>query len=465
MEGSSVDWLPGVVALALGLAAGLVLALRVRAARGARLEAVPVEVRDLEGKRDVLLHQLQELEDMAGKQTPAHLAEERYRLELEAAGVLMALDRRAAAQAAPKGKKKPQRDEAPASPPPAGWLAQSPALRGFLWGAGAMLVLGGLLFSVRETATARPEGGSPTGAPMGGRPAAGPETAAASEEEAQLRARVESHPDDLDARLSLAQLDLGKGDMMGVWNETKAILDREPGHPRAIAYQALVRLAMGQGDVARSMLEKLLADSPDLLEGYLHLALVQLRTGHPQDAEAVMARAEKRFPERADTLKRLLAQMREQAAAEGEAPVAGEGDPHAGLGMPEAAPVAKPAAPEPASASASVPAGKSVEGVLELDASLQHALAPGAVVYVIAREAGGSGGPPAAVKRLPASFPLRFQLSAADSMMGGELPAKLKIEARVDSDGDAMTHDASDPSAALDGVALGTRDLRLVLRR
>ena len=42
--------------------------------------------------------------------------------------------------------------------------------------------------------------------------------------------------------------------MMAVWNETKAVLERSPGHPHALAYQALVRLAMGQGDKAVELL-------------------------------------------------------------------------------------------------------------------------------------------------------------------------------------------------------------------
>jgi hypothetical protein len=50
-------------------------------------------------------------------------------------------------------------------------------------------------------------------------------------------------------------------------------------------------------------------------------------------------------------------------------------------------------------------------------------------------------------------------------MMGAELPPKLRIEARVDPDGDPMTRSPSDPAARLDGVATGARDLRLVLRR
>jgi tetratricopeptide (TPR) repeat protein len=463
MQEAPVDWTPGALVLALGLVAGAIVALRVRAARAsaAQVETPRIEVRDLIGKRDVLIHQIQELGDMAGKMTPARLAEERYALELEAARVLMELDGRRGAEA-PKARKKAEGEKAEAPP---GWLAQRPALRGFLWGVGAMVAVGGLLVSVRETATSRQEGASLTGnTPMGGRPSAAPAAEAPSEEEAQVRAAVERNPNDLDARMALVQACLARQDMMGVWNETKAILERSPGNPRALAYQALVRLAMGQADVARTMLEKVIASNPDLLEGYLHLALVHMRTGHGGEAEAVMARAEKRFPARAEMLKGLLVEMRRQAETEGPAPEAGATDPHAALSTSEPAPTtAEPVAASPPPASAA--RGASVQGTVELDPSLAGSVAPGALVFVSAREAGQSGGPPLAVKRLPAAFPLRFELSEADAMMGGALPKSLRIDARVDSDGDPMTRDPADPSAHADPVALGTKDLRLVLRR
>jgi hypothetical protein len=254
--------------------------------------------------------------------------------------------------------------------------------------------------------------------------------------------------------------------MMGVWNQTKAILDRSPGHPRAIAYQALVRLAMGQADVARTMLEKVIVSNPDVLEGYLHLALLHVRSGRGNEAEAVMARAAKRFPARAEMLKGLVAEMKRQAETEGPAPEAGEADPHAGLAAAEPRPSANAPAPAvPAPEAASTSRGGAVEGTVDLDTALQGSVTPGALVWVTARAAGQSGGAPAAVKRLPAVFPLRFELSAADSMMGDELPQRLRIEARVDSDGDPMTRDAADPSARSEDVAVGTRGLRLVLRR
>jgi len=86
-------------------------------------------------------------------------------------------------------------------------------------------------------------------------------------------------------------------------------------------------------------------------------------------------------------------------------------------------------------------------------------LAPGAqqrtgILFVVARNP--AGGPPAAVKRIAgATFPVTFDLSSADSMMGQPLPAKFRLEARLDSDGDASTKPPTDPSAMQEDVAAG----------
>jgi cytochrome c-type biogenesis protein CcmH len=284
-------------------------------------------------------------------------------------------------------------------------------------------------------------------------------------DEAEVRAALKRNPDDLDARLDLAQLKLRERDLMGVWNETQYVLERQPGHPRALSYQALVRLAMGQPDVALRMLKQALQQDPDLMEGYLHLALVETRLGHDKEAQAAIDEASRRFPERAGALARVLPEIRAQARKQPPAP---EGDPHAAIPPPEmvssegtkAAPggPAAPAAPADAG-------GAGLAGVIELPPALVGRVGPRAVVFVTVRETGTTGGPPAAVKRLPvSSFPIRFVIGPGDSMMGQALPARARLEARVDSDGDPLTRDARDPAARLDDVAAGATGLRLVLR-
>ena len=86
------------------------------------------------------------------------------------------------------------------------------------------------------------------------------------------------------------------------------------------------------------------------------------------------------------------------------------------------------------------------------------------MLFIIARPAGQKEGPPLAVKRMVVNrFPVRFSIGPADSMMGQDLPEILRIDARLDLDGDPMTRDAADPKATIDDVALGRANLRIVL--
>lgn len=455
MPFSAVDWGPSLLFLAAGLVLGAVFIWRVYASgrKGGLVPERPLELRDLIGKRDALLRQLRELEDASAKLEPAELARQRYALELEAARVLLALDERAAETAAA-----PTPAEAgEAAPSPRGFLAERPALRGFVWGVASVGALGLLLFLVSNAAKPRAVGGSPTGNP---RPPAG-EAGAAGNDQAevqQIKDYVAQHPDDLDARMALVRADLARQDMMAVWNETQAVLKRSPGHPEALAYQALVRLSMGQADLARQMLEGVIAKDPGLLEARIHLALVYTRLGRLSDAEATMAEAERRFPEQKTMLEQLMTELRSETP---EAPASGE-NPHANLPAPGAAePMPAAAAP----ATAEPPAGEAhVSGTVDVEPSVKASLPPVSILFIYAR--GPGGGPPAAVKRLQvSSFPVSFTLSSADSMMGQPLPPHVAIEARVDSDGDPLTHDPQDPSARIDDVTVGKAEVHLVLKR
>jgi hypothetical protein len=282
MSPAEVDWGPAVAVVLAGLVLGalVVVWVRRRAATAgvAASSSLPLELRDLEGRIDALLQQLRELEDTAAKRTPEQLARERYSLELAAARALQ--ERQALLPALPKtrGTKKGRRRvsaekpaAAQAATPVAAvyGLASRPGLRGFLWGVGSVAVLALMVFLALRAAQPRAQGGSLTGdtAPPG-------ETATAADGEPQIRAAIARNPDDHEARLDLARHLLGKRDLKAVWDETQHVLARSPGHPRALAYQALVRLAMGQADLAESMLKQAVAGAPDLLEAHLHVAYV-----------------------------------------------------------------------------------------------------------------------------------------------------------------------------------------------
>lgn len=328
--------------------------------------------------------------------------EERAALELETARILRALD------------------SSPASPSPlARQLDSSTAqYRGFLWGAGTVTVLALMIFLVTRSTTPRSEGAPVTGE-------ASFNAGLAEADFTRLQRAVEQDPNDLELRLDLARAHLAREQMIQAFEHSQFVLEREPGNPRALSYQAIVRLAMGQAEAALEMLNQALARDPDSLEARVHLALVQATMGDSAAAIASVEEAVRRHPQERERLGGLIEQIRATGA-----------------------PVEQ----------------KRVEMTIELAPGLKPPAR--AILFVVARPAGVTEGAPIAVKRLEGSrFPLTVTLSSADSMMGGQLTERLRIDARLDADGDAATRSAADLHASADDVALGSTDLRLVLGR
>lgn len=264
----------------------------------------------------------------------------------------------------------------------------------------------------------------------------------------------------VEARLDAAQAALDRQDFMAAFTETQAVLEGEPGNPRAMTYQAMVRLAMGQTDTALRMLDEARAKAPDSIAAYAYSAMAYLRLGRTKEAEGLIAEAKRRFPAQAAMLDGDFARMKEQAAHEGPlTSQSGADDPHAGV-----------APPVPGALQADrddlADEVRTVGGRLEMDPGLRAQLPAKVVMFVTLRDAGERKGPVLAVKRIETTgFPVFFEVGPKDSMRGERLPSRVLVEGRVDADGDPATRSASDPSGLLDGVALGTFDLRLSLRR
>jgi tetratricopeptide (TPR) repeat protein len=438
----NISWGPAFGVLAVGMTFGALLAWRLRSVRPAAAEEeAAAALRELIARRDTLIDQLRELEDTALGRDPAELARQRDELEMKAARVLAELDQKRPSLPAAKAA----RAATPAAPVP----ARNAARRGFAWGALSAAAIGGLMVWVSGAAQPRQEGGALTGEVPGGGAGRGPmaQPGPATEEDPEVKAlqeQVARAPEDIEARLALAQAHLARRELMKVFEETQAVLTRAPGHPLALAYQALVRLAMGQADEAEKMLKQAMSTAPNLLEPRLHLALVYARTGRMAQADTVLNEAKRLFPRDAQGLAQLQEEMKAQAAA---------------------MPMAEDHPPVAADAGGAAPAagGPQVSGEIELDPA-RGAAPPGAIVFVTARAVGQTSGPPLAVKRLPASFPLPFTLGAGDSMMGQELPGQLRLEARLDSDGDPLTRTPQDPVARLDTVRLGQAGVHLRLQ-
>lgn len=411
------DWLSASAILAAGIVLGVMFIYFVRRRPEPLVAAGDIDLRDLEAKRDALVQQLRDLD-------PTN-ADERTRLEVETAQVLRRIDERR------KMERRPQSAVVETSDP-----IRRATMIGFGWGAGSMLLLAALAYLVMLSAKPREQNAPVTGGETTStiRAAQAPPDPAVQ----QLEAAVQKSPGDLNARLDLAKAYLERDNLMGVFDQTQYVLLRSPEQPRALTYQALVRMAMGQSADAIGMLQRATKSDPSLLDAWVALAWANISQNKTKDADAAIAEAEKRHPEEKARLEQVYAAMKQQASARqastGELPVN-----HPPVGAAEA-PVEPP-----------------IHVTLDVDESAKAKLKPGAVLFVIARAEGVTAGPPAAVKRLTGvSFPFTFDLTSADSMLGQPLPPRVRLEARIDSDGNPLTKDPSDPVVVQDGVALGS---------
>jgi len=155
-------------------------------------------------------------------------------------------------------------------------------------------------------------------------------------------------------------------------------------------------------------------------------------------------------------------------------------DPGAAPVAPSRPSVASPAAPAAAvmpAATATAPAGAppaadspgaSITGSIVLSPAVAKAKPKGGTLYLVARRI--SDNPTArgtliAVRKLPATkFPLPFSLTAADMpFQNGPFDGELVLTARIDQDGDPLTHEKGDVFGTLPKVPVGSHDVKLAL--
>jgi hypothetical protein len=153
-------------------------------------------------------------------------------------------------------------------------------------------------------------------------------------------------------------------------------------------------------------------------------------------------------------------------------------DPAAAPQLPAAAPSAPapampPAVPGPAPAAPPMPAaaaepGASITGSIVLPASIAKVRPKGGTLYLVARRPSdnpSARGTLIAVRKLPATtFPLPFSLTAADMpFQNGPFDGELVLTARIDQDGDPLTHEKGDVFGTLAKVSVGSHDVKLAL--
>jgi tetratricopeptide (TPR) repeat protein len=113
----------------------------------------------------------------------------------------------------------------------------------------------------------------------------------------------------IEEHIGLARQALLQNDLPKVFAETELVLGRDPDNPRALSYQALVRLSMGERGEAESMLRRALAKDPDLLDAWLHLAIVHSQSGRLDSAKNALDEAARRHPEERAMLDQLWREM------------------------------------------------------------------------------------------------------------------------------------------------------------
>jgi cytochrome c-type biogenesis protein CcmH/NrfG len=372
------DWVSALAILAAGLVLGLIVFV---ASRKRKVSAVNKRA-ELEARRDALVEQLRDLGDDVADG-------EKEWIERETADVLRALDR----------MPEPKLVDVPAEPRP----GRRPLVLGFVYGVVCTLVAGGVIYYGSTYATKR---GDSTGT--------------------------------LDERIARAKDAFARNDLMATFEETKAILEETPEEPRALTYNAIVRLAMGEVEPARKQLEQATQLDPKLLDAWVALASARTQSGDAAGAAAAIESAIQQHPDEEQRLREVFAQIQSQK------PIQKTSNPD----MPPGHPPIPDAAPEQAAGNPSQP----IRITLSLD-DPKHA--NGGVIYVMAR--GEKGGHPVAVKRIETNaFPLSVDFGGADTMMGEPLPATVRLEARLDLDGDAGTNEATDPRAVVEGVHAGT---------
>ena len=371
-----------------------------------RQEFQPPDIEDatqraqLMRERGRLRDELNELEFdfQSGKLSESDYTQLRQEIEAKGAGVLQQLS---ALPAEPKIKPQDTKARPHADP-----SAQSRFKRWQLISGGVFLMLFGLALGVMLTQSIRPrqgEGDTMTGDFMTGTSPVSGAAGAALAEGRQAFAR-EEFPKAIEA--------------------FKKALAADPNQPEAHAYMGFILAQAGHGDGALMAFDKALAQAPNF-----PMALW---------GKGMVLKDKKDFAGARALLERLIGIMpageerNEVAKALAEIPAAG------------AAPQQSAAGPAPAPSTS----GQTISGTISVDAKLKDNLDPQAALFIIARPAGGPGGPPLAVRKIDRpTFPLKYTLSQENVMMQGTpFSGKINITVRLDKDGNPTTRGAGDLS-------------------
>jgi hypothetical protein len=231
-----------------------------------------------------------------------------------------------------------------------------------------------------------------------------------------FRARLKADPSDLTAHKRLALALLSADQYFEAFQLAQQILETFPDDPDGLYIAGMVRITMGQDEMAMEHLDRVVEQYPNHVLAHTGRGMVFMRMGDREAAILVFERALAAAGGRHPDLEALLEIAR-----------SGEGG--------------APSVERPAPIPQQVVAGDSYGVRVELATGVSTPAS--ATLFVFLR--GEVGGPPAAVKRIQNPvFPLEVVLGPDDAMLGRPLPDGGTLSVRLDADGSASTRDESD---------------------
>jgi len=466
---SEASWLIPMSVVAGGLVGGYAMLALTKRKKSPRVAAGAARTTELRAQKTRLLDELRAL----GPDDPT-----RVKVELDAAKVMRELASLEGTSAPP-----PMESVAAASIP-ASPLAEpavapepnqpvshgiSPQLVGALKGGALVGVAFILYLALRDGSGPRGEGMGMTGGTIAGQPAMAPderddeqsaEQPGAMAERAApslapipsprldaAREVVAAHPDSRDAKIALGWALVESKGWIEVFRLVETLVQAQPDDPEALALAAPVQLAMGQRQQATELLDKVLATKPEHTQALVWRGRIAQLSGDTEGQSDYWRRA--RASGDSAAVDATIAGFENAPAPK----------PHAnGMGAP-------PNAPAPSNLAAAN-AASAIAGTITIASDVTAP--PGATLFLIARTAGVTTGPPLATRKIiNPTFPRAFSIGPEDMMLQGMVfGGDITIEARLDVDGDARTHGPDDLRAALpDPVQTGTRGLELELER
>ena len=278
------------------------------------------------------------------------------------------------------------------------------------------VVLGGLL---AQYSAPRQEGQVMTGGSQ--------ETVTASRMEqarqerlSRAQEQLSKTPEDIDANNILAYDALLQRDFSTAMKHMETVRGLEPNNPEMLVHLGILQISVGMPDRAEEVFNKALEVEPEMGKALLWRGVLNSNLGNKEEAlkDIKVSIAYLELPEEKLFAQSLLDELDK---------------------------------PPP---------------ILAGTINMSDVAVGKGTLFVIVRRAKDGGGPPVAVQRAPrAQFPFSFAVGRGDMVMGGAWPEEVWIEARLDSDGNAMTKSDEDWVSELKGPISGSNlELSLMLK-